>query len=64
VALGQLGDIGSAGELAVVVRYVDAGMLRADGGERVVGPIIPCRSLWDGQGERLAAVTVYQSVFE
>jgi diphthine-ammonia ligase len=64
VALGQLGDVGSAGELAAVVRYVDVGVLRAGEGERVVGPMVPCRSLWNGRGERLAAVTVYQSVFE
>lgn len=63
-ALARLGEVGTAGEPAAVVRYVDMGVLRAggEGGER--GPVIACRSLWNERGERLAAVTVYQSVFE
>jgi diphthine-ammonia ligase len=66
-ALEQLSGVGSVGELTAVVRYLDAGLL-SEGGERTggegLGPVVPCRSLWDGQGQRLAAVTVYQSVFE
>ncbi|KAK3299006.1 uncharacterized protein B0H64DRAFT_87816 [Chaetomium fimeti] len=66
-ALSQLGESGSIGvEPAVVVRYVDATVFTPGGGERGEGggPVVPCLSLWDGDGERLAAVTVYQSVFE
>jgi diphthine-ammonia ligase len=71
-ALAQLGvvDSGSGsgfggGELAVV-KYVDATAFTVSGGEGVegIGPVVPCKSLWDSEGERLAAVTVYQSVFE
>jgi diphthine-ammonia ligase len=28
-----------------------------------LGPVVLCRSLWDAKGTRLAAVTVYHSVF-
>ncbi|KAK4150563.1 hypothetical protein C8A00DRAFT_17937 [Chaetomidium leptoderma] len=64
MALGQLGEVGAtAGELAAVVRYVDAGVLRGGSMKGGEGGVVPCRSLWDGRGERLAAVTVYQSVF-
>jgi diphthine-ammonia ligase len=66
-ALEQLSGVESIGEPTVLVRYVDAEALK-EAGERVVqeglGPVVPCRSLWDGQGQRLAALTVYQSVFE
>ncbi|KAK4131857.1 adenine nucleotide alpha hydrolases-like protein [Trichocladium antarcticum] len=64
-ALARLGEVGVGGEPTVMVRYVDAEVLQAAGerGGRV-GPVVPCWSLWDDEGERLAAVTVYQSVFE
>ncbi|AEO65346.1 uncharacterized protein THITE_2112245 [Thermothielavioides terrestris NRRL 8126] len=65
-ALSQLGDVGLAGELAAAVRYMDAELLKA-GAEKVgmeeLGPVVLCRSLWDAKGTRLAAVTVYHSVF-
>jgi diphthine-ammonia ligase len=78
-ALAQLGvvpgDVSSASEepaAAVLARYVDARVLSIDqageegrkNGETRLGPVVPCRSLWDAKGERLASVTVYQSVFE
>ncbi|KAK4042121.1 hypothetical protein C8A01DRAFT_14254 [Parachaetomium inaequale] len=66
-ALAELGGVGSAGVPGAVVRYVDAEVLRAGGereGDGGAGPVVPCRSLWDGEGGRLAALTVYQSVFE
>jgi diphthine-ammonia ligase len=68
-ALAQLGGVGFGsgdGELAAVVRYVDAAAFTVVDGEGVegIGPVVPCQSLWGGEGERLAAVTVYQSVFE
>ncbi|KAK3396472.1 hypothetical protein B0T20DRAFT_471333 [Sordaria brevicollis] len=57
-------------EPSVMVRYVDvsaAGPLGGgqgfDGGRQNV-PVVPCASLWSGAGERLASVTIYQSVFE
>ena len=65
-ALARLGEVGSSavGPTAVV-RYVDVEVLRANDGEgEGIGPVVPCKSLWDGKGGRLAAVTVYQSVFE
>ncbi|KAL2172460.1 hypothetical protein VTG60DRAFT_5735 [Thermothelomyces hinnuleus] len=67
-ALAQLGAVDSTEEPAAVVRYVDVEVLRA-AGERGApqegrGPVVPCRSLWDGDGKRLAAVSVYHSVFE
>ncbi|KAH6854485.1 hypothetical protein B0I37DRAFT_304709 [Chaetomium sp. MPI-CAGE-AT-0009] len=68
-ALAQLGGVGfgsGGGEPAVVVRYVDATVFTPGGGEggEGSGPVVPCQSLWDSDGERLAVVTVYQSVFE
>ena len=47
---------------SVLVRYVDvaAGGATLDGGV----PVVPCASLWSGRGEKLASVTIYQSVFE
>ncbi|KAH6636640.1 hypothetical protein F5144DRAFT_486209 [Chaetomium tenue] len=68
-ALAQLGRVGSGSgsgeeELVVVVSYMDATVFTTTGGGEGVGPVVPCKSLWDGDGERLAAVTVYQSVFE
>jgi diphthine-ammonia ligase len=63
-ALARLGEAGScAEEPAALVRYVDVGLLGA-GGVEDTGPVVPCKSLWDGEGGRLAAVTVYHSVFE
>jgi diphthine-ammonia ligase len=68
--LGEVGDAGGAeGEPAAAVRYVDAGVLRQSQGQAKGegvggGLVVPCRSLWDDEGRRLAAVTVYQSVFE
>ena len=65
-ALARLGEVGSSavGPTAVV-RYVDVEVLRASGDDgEGIGPVVPCKSLWDGEGGRLAAVTVYQSVFE
>ncbi|KAL2154004.1 hypothetical protein VTH82DRAFT_2680 [Thermothelomyces myriococcoides] len=68
-ALAQLGAVDPTVELAAVVRYVDVEVLRAAGEQGVsreknLGPVVPCRSLWDGNGKRLAAVSVYHSVFE
>jgi diphthine-ammonia ligase len=66
VALKALGKVGAAWEPAVVMRYADAGLLEASGGggeSDGLGPVVPCRSLWDGEARRLAAVTVYNSVF-
>lgn len=65
-ALARLGQVESpAAEPTAVVRYVDVEVLRAHGDEgEGIGPVVPCRSLWDEEGGRLAAVTVYQSVFE
>ncbi|KAK4218759.1 hypothetical protein QBC37DRAFT_305026 [Rhypophila decipiens] len=52
----------------IVVRYVDAGVYRGAQAEMISSsvPVVPCRSLWNGtvKGERLASVTVYQSIFE
>ncbi|KAK4240663.1 hypothetical protein C8A03DRAFT_41873 [Achaetomium macrosporum] len=65
-ALAQLGQVDIAtGEPAALVSYVDVEMLKAgrEGTVADLGPVVPCRSLWDDQGERLAAVTVYHSVF-
>lgn len=65
-ALARLGGAGSDPgdrELAVVVRYVDATVFTPGSGEGG-GLVVPCKSLWDAEGDRLAAVTVYQSVFE
>ncbi len=65
-ALARLGEVGSSAVgPAAVVRYVDVGVLKANGDEgEGIGPVVPCRSLWDEEGGRLAAVTVYQNVFE
>ncbi|KAK3362960.1 hypothetical protein B0T25DRAFT_619858 [Lasiosphaeria hispida] len=56
---------------AIAARYIDASVYSAPGtddgesrGAQGVGPVVPCASLWDGKGRRLASVTVYQSVFE
>lgn len=61
-------DNGRAGP-SVMVRYVDvslsaAAALGGGGGGGVSVPVVPCASLWDADGERLASVTIYQSVFE
>ncbi|KAK4170114.1 hypothetical protein QBC43DRAFT_559 [Cladorrhinum sp. PSN259] len=47
-------------DAVVAARYVNAGAdcFVASGGL----PVVPCKSLWDGNGERLKAVTVYQGV--
>ncbi|KXX75230.1 Diphthine--ammonia ligase [Madurella mycetomatis] len=68
-ALGQLGEVGPVisrdpEPAAVMVRYVDAEVLKGDGHGEELCPLVPCRSLWDAQGERLASVTVYTNVFE
>lgn len=68
-AVAQLGEVGSAGAPAAAVKYVDAGVLKASGGRvqgvgQGFGPVVPCRSLWDSRGQRLVALTVYQSVLE
>ncbi|KAK4142147.1 uncharacterized protein C8A04DRAFT_13496 [Dichotomopilus funicola] len=63
-ALARLGEVGDDAEPALVVRYVDATRGLETGGVGPVLPVVPCRSLWDGEGRRLAAVSVYQSVFE
>jgi diphthine-ammonia ligase len=49
---------------AVLVRYVDASVLRDGVGKdgELGGPVVPCRSLWDGRGRRLAAVSVFYGV--
>ncbi|KAJ4417633.1 hypothetical protein N0V85_001767 [Neurospora sp. IMI 360204] len=60
------------GRPSVMVRYVDvalsaasaAAALDGDGDGGVTVPVVPCASLWSGDGERLASVTIYQSVFE
>ncbi|EGO52989.1 hypothetical protein NEUTE1DRAFT_73167 [Neurospora tetrasperma FGSC 2508] len=51
---------------SVMVRYVDASLSAAAalGGGGVSVAVVPCASLWDADGERLASVTIYQSVFE
>ncbi|KAM7222349.1 hypothetical protein V8F06_002376 [Rhypophila decipiens] len=52
----------------IVARYVDAGVYRGAQAEMISSSVsvVPCRSLWNGtvKGERLASVTVYQSIFE
>ncbi|KAM7185447.1 hypothetical protein V8F33_012396, partial [Rhypophila sp. PSN 637] len=52
----------------IVVRYVDTGVYRGAQAEMTSSsvPVVPCRSLWNGtvKGERLASVTVYQSIFK
>ncbi|KAH6630843.1 hypothetical protein B0J18DRAFT_475865 [Chaetomium sp. MPI-SDFR-AT-0129] len=64
-ALARLGEVGDDdAEPALVVRYVDALRGLKTGGVGPVLPVVPCRSLWDGEGRRLGAVSVYQSVFE
>ncbi|KAH7626510.1 hypothetical protein B0T09DRAFT_376897 [Sordaria sp. MPI-SDFR-AT-0083] len=53
------------GNPSVSVRYVDTGVYSSagpDGGVHV--PVVPCASLWSGNGDKLASVTIYQSVFE
>ncbi|KAM7183539.1 hypothetical protein V8F20_012587 [Naviculisporaceae sp. PSN 640] len=66
-AVARLGNVGKDEPLPViVVRYLDVGVYQdaqQDAGSTI--PIVPCRSLWNGTviGERLASVTVYQSVF-
>ncbi|KAK3311254.1 uncharacterized protein B0T15DRAFT_520897 [Chaetomium strumarium] len=73
-ALTQLGTVDlETGEPAALVRYADVELLDAGreatgtgtgtGTRTGMGPVVPCRSLWDSQGQRLAAVTVYHSVF-
>jgi diphthine-ammonia ligase len=66
-ALARLGSVDlETAEPAALLRYVDVelwddpGRGQADTG--MEGPVVPCRSLWDDQGQRLAAVTVYHSV--
>nr|CAE76479.1 conserved hypothetical protein [Neurospora crassa] len=56
---------------SVMVRYVDVSLSAAaalggggGGGGGVSVAVVPCASLWDAYGERLASVTIYQSVFE
>ncbi|KAL2269791.1 hypothetical protein VTJ83DRAFT_1975 [Remersonia thermophila] len=66
--LGQLDGGSAAGGTPkaqtmpmVHVRYVDAGLL-GGAGDLGTGPVVPCRSLWNARGERLAAVTVFCGV--
>ncbi|KAK3994926.1 hypothetical protein QBC44DRAFT_379037 [Cladorrhinum sp. PSN332] len=47
-------------DAAVAARYVDASVYPFDASEEL--PVVPCKSLWDGKGGRLKAVTVYQGV--
>ncbi|KAL2159217.1 hypothetical protein VTH06DRAFT_2649 [Thermothelomyces fergusii] len=67
-ALARLGTVDRLEAAVAVVRYVDVEVLRAAGERGMLwedlGPVVPCRSLWDGDGRRLAAVSVYHSVFE
>lgn len=62
-ATGQ--EHGGEGRPSVMARYVDVGLSGpGDGCGSVQVPVVPCASLWSGDGERLASVTIYQSVFE
>ncbi|KAL2255652.1 hypothetical protein VTK26DRAFT_2942 [Humicola hyalothermophila] len=71
VAARHLGHLGVACdgdnpiplEDMAVAMYVDASQLLPSS-PGFVGPLVPCRSLWDDKGARLAAVSVYQSVFQ
>ncbi|KAK4250431.1 hypothetical protein C7999DRAFT_11801 [Corynascus novoguineensis] len=67
-ALAQLGEVSPAGEPVAVVRYVDVEVLRERGKRGAAHecrePVVPCKSLWNGEGERLAALSIYHSVFE
>ncbi|KAK1781108.1 hypothetical protein QBC45DRAFT_78287 [Copromyces sp. CBS 386.78] len=55
--------VAEKGNPSVSVRYVDTGVYSSAGLDRGV-PVVPCASLWSGNGEKLASVTIYQSVFE
>ncbi|KAL2199632.1 hypothetical protein P885DRAFT_30050 [Corynascus similis CBS 632.67] len=67
-ALAQLGEVSPAGEPIAVVRYVDVEVLRERGKRGAAHechePAVPCKSLWNSEGERLAALSIYHSVFE
>ncbi|KAL2143036.1 hypothetical protein VTI28DRAFT_434 [Corynascus sepedonium] len=67
-ALAQLGEVSPAGEPIMVVRYVDVEVLRERGKRGAAHechePVVPCKSLWNSEGERLAALSIYHSVFE
>ncbi|KAK3372531.1 hypothetical protein B0H63DRAFT_401354 [Podospora didyma] len=71
-ALAQLGDVVQGCRPSLVVRYVDVEIYPLEfGATRMSGeddgrlaPVVPCASLWDARGRRLASVGVYQSVFE
>lgn len=67
-AVARLGDTGKEGQSpAITVRYLDVNVYPEAQEEKGLAiPIVPCRSLWIGsvRGERLASVTIHQSVFE
>lgn len=59
-ALASLGDVAEAIP-AAAPRYVDVATHETSEED---GPVVPCASLWDASGRRLASVAVYQAVFE
>lgn len=50
--------------LAPTLLYTDVGAVSLSADDLGGCPVVPCASLWDGQGERLLAVAVYQNNFE
>ncbi|KAK1768318.1 adenine nucleotide alpha hydrolases-like protein [Phialemonium atrogriseum] len=49
---------------APTLLYTDVGAVALSADDLGSCPVVPCASLWDGQGERLLAVAVYQTNFE
>jgi len=63
-SLSSLGIV-SDKDLTLMMRYADVRALKSGAANEssVFGPLVPCRSLWDGAGERLVALSVFQSVY-
>ena len=74
-ALSRLDEVvdgkkSAGGQVSAVTRYVDITQYSSAAYENQKGqgdalePVVPCASLWGSNGQRLASVMVYQSVFE
>ncbi|KAI1332529.1 adenine nucleotide alpha hydrolases-like protein [Xylariaceae sp. FL0255] len=51
----------SALDMKPKITYVDSLKVSGDDFFKTTGPLVPCRSLWDSQGQRLSAVCVFET---
>ncbi|KAI1821736.1 hypothetical protein F4861DRAFT_443628 [Xylaria intraflava] len=60
-SLGDLLGLSRPSRIKPKITYAEGLQLPDDGGIEGIGAVIPCRSIWDSQGRRLCAVSVFET---